>query len=289
MFRDDRIFDEIRFVDFYRYCDLGMDELYDYLERTVPWVRPEDTGRSTNCLINDAGIFVHKRERGFHNYALPYSWDVRLGHKTREEALEELDDAIDEPRVREILAEVGYSERSRGLAKSLVAFCVVAEGAGDAEDSGIAEAAGLDEGEVLQYLGQHLPPPLVPSRLHVVHELPLTANGKLDEVALWAKLGNDGLASSVERSHREVSPPEGPVEEFLAELWQEELAVESVGRGSSFFELGGTSLTAMRVMLRLCEEFDIDVPLEAIFTHSTLSALSTVAEDAILADAETLS
>ena len=42
-------------------------------------MRPSDTGRSTNCLINNIGIFVHKAERGFHNYALPYSWDVRLG------------------------------------------------------------------------------------------------------------------------------------------------------------------------------------------------------------------
>ena len=66
---------------------------------TRPGSGPTDTGRSTNCLVNVAGIYVHRLERGFHNYALPYSWDVRLGHKTRAEALEELDDDLDEAEV----------------------------------------------------------------------------------------------------------------------------------------------------------------------------------------------
>ena len=70
---DDRIFDEVRFVDFYRYVDVDLAELYDFLEHRAPWVRPADTGRSTNCLVNVAGIKVHTTERGYHNYAEPYS------------------------------------------------------------------------------------------------------------------------------------------------------------------------------------------------------------------------
>ena len=69
--------------------DVELAELYDFLERRAPWVRPADTGRSTNCLVNAAGIHVHTTERGYHNYAEPYSWDVRLGHKTRDGAREE--------------------------------------------------------------------------------------------------------------------------------------------------------------------------------------------------------
>ena len=78
--------------------------------------------------------------------------------------------------------------------------------------------------------------------------------------------------------------PEGPVEEYLAGVWQEELGADRVGAADSFFELGGTSLTAMEVMLRLCQEFDIDLPLETMFSHPTLGALAKVAEDRILAD-----
>ncbi len=84
--------------------------MLSYLTQKVPWVRPKDTGRSTNCLINDVGIYIHKKERGYHNYALPYSWDVRLGHKTREGALDELNDTIDVSHVEKTLAEIGYDE-----------------------------------------------------------------------------------------------------------------------------------------------------------------------------------
>ena len=99
VFDDPDIFERVEFLDFYRYVDVDLADLYRFLEERAPWVRPADTGRSTNCLINVAGIQVHRREQGYHNYAEPYSWDVRLGHKTRDEALEELDDEVDEHEV----------------------------------------------------------------------------------------------------------------------------------------------------------------------------------------------
>ena len=73
-------------------------------------MRPSDTGRSTNCRINEVGIYVHQKERGFHNYALPYSWDVRMGLKTRHEAMDELRDDLDVGNIRRILSEIGYDE-----------------------------------------------------------------------------------------------------------------------------------------------------------------------------------
>ena len=266
MFRDDRIFEEVRFVDFYRYCDVGMDEVLAYLGRKVPWVRPEDTGRSTNCLINDAGIYVHKKERGYHNYALPYSWDVRLGHKTREAARRELEDEIDVESVRRTLAEIGYDEER------------VSGGAGRTALEGFYVAAReLDPEEIRRRLGERLPARLVPARLHRVDAIPLTASGKLDEPALARQAA--GAASPT--AYR---APVGPVEEYLAEAWREELGGGRVGADDSFFELGGTSLSAMQVMLRLCREFDIDLPLEAMFSHPRLADLARLAEDRILAD-----
>ena len=124
MFESDEVFEEVEFVDFYRYCDTSLADLIDYLGERVPWVRPSDTGRSTNCLINDVGIYIHKKERGFHNYALPYSWDVRLGHKTRVEALDELDDEIDLERMcarsstRSATTRIGWAPRRTGPTSS---------------------------------------------------------------------------------------------------------------------------------------------------------------------------
>ena len=57
-----------------------------------------------------------------------------------------------------------------------------------------------------------------------------------------------------------------------------------MGADDSFFELGGTSLVAMEVMIRLCREYDIDLPLETLFTHPTLGGLARIAEERILAD-----
>jgi hypothetical protein len=82
MFEDDAVFDKVQFVDFYRYSDVSLEDMLIYLDEKVGWIRPTDTGRSTNCLINQLGIYVHKKEKGYSNYSLPYSWDVRLGHKT---------------------------------------------------------------------------------------------------------------------------------------------------------------------------------------------------------------
>jgi amino acid adenylation domain-containing protein len=266
IFENDRIFEEVQFVDFYRYVDVGMDELYSYLRAKVPWVRPSDTGRSTNCLINDIGIYVHTRERGYHNYALPYSWDVRLGHKDREAALDELDDEIDLEHVRKTLEEIGYDEEHAAASSdhtALEAFFVASE--------------EVSEQELRRLLGERLPAPMVPVHLQQVDSIPLTASGKVDEKALQTE-ALDRLSESPYRA------PEGPVAEYLAGVWQEELGVDRVGANDDFFELGGTSLTAMQVMLRLCREFSIDLPLETLFTHPVLAELARVAEDQILAD-----
>ena len=70
MFADDAVFEKVQFVDFYRFTDVSLDAMLQYLDERLPWVRPTDTGRSTNCLINQAGIFVHKQEKGYSNYVI---------------------------------------------------------------------------------------------------------------------------------------------------------------------------------------------------------------------------
>ncbi len=135
----------------------------------------------------------------------------------------------------------------------------------------------VSDQELRRQLSERLPSQLIPVHLQRVDSIPLTASGKVDEKALPV----EALGMLSETPYR---APEGPVEEYLAGVWQEELGADRVGADDSFFELGGTSLTAMEVMLRLCQEFDIDLPLETMFSHPTLEALAKVAEDRILAD-----
>ena len=262
MFESDEVFEEIEFVDFYRYFDVSLAELYATLDAKLPWERPTDTGRSTNCLINDAGIYIHKKERGFHNYSLPYSWDVRLGHKERGEALEELDDDIDVERVRRILDEVGYDEERLGRAADrayLVGYYVA--------DREIATP------ELRRHLAVDLPEHLVPRQFVRVDEIPLTSNGKLDEAALPSPEGFSG---------EEYVAPDGVAEETIAQIWRGALPVERVGAEDGFFELGGTSLAAMEVMLQVCDHFQIDLPLQTIFQHATVRKLAAAVEERLL-------
>ncbi len=280
IFQDDQIFEQIQYVDFYRYCDVGLSELHTYLQRKVSWVRPRDTGRSTNCLINDVGIYVHNRQLGYHNYALPYSWDVRMGHKTRDEAHDELNDSIDVGFVRKTLAEIGSDVEgltADGSQPQLVAFYVVSKDAVSKD----AVSKGLSDDELRRQLAERLPAPFIPAHLQRIDTIPLTAHGKVDEQALPA-------IEHIRLTEAQYRPPEGPVEEYLANVWQEQLGTTRVGADDSFFQLGGTSLGAMEVMIRLCQEYDIDLPLETLFSHPTLGKLARVAEDRIMADIDAL-
>lgn len=266
-FRDDRVFEEIRIVDYFRYSDVALAEMFDFLDRRAPWVRPSDTGRSTNCLINEAGIYVHKKERGYHNYTLPYSWDVRLGHKEREAALEELDDNIDETNVRRILDEIGYDESERVEAR-LTAYYV-------APDT-------LSSAAVRDYLAEHLPAYMLPSHFMRLDTLPMTASGKLDRKAL------PGAETVLATRTRPYRLPSTPVEERLAAIWSEVLGVDPVGADDHFLDLGGTSLHAVQVVNRINREFEMTMPLHAVFDTPTVAQLAVRLEEALLDELEAL-
>jgi len=253
----DQALDQIQFVDFYRYWSVPLAEMLSFLAEHTSWVRPPDTGRSTNCRINEVGIYLHKKRRGFHNYALPYSWDVRLGQKTREEAVAELDDEIDEERVRGIMAEIGYVEpavASADGARRLAAFCV--------------SGATLDPAGLRAHMSAWLPDYMVPDVFVQVPALPLTRNGKIDRAALAAALRKRTEAP------RPVEPPRTPTERALAAIWRDVLQLPSVGANDDFFDLGGQSLGAIRVVSRIQDALGVAVPLRTMFERPTVAGLA---------------
>ncbi|MEM1434554.1 MAG: phosphopantetheine-binding protein, partial [Pseudomonadota bacterium] len=251
IFEDDRIFDEIEFIDFFRYCDVELAEMYSFLADYAPWVRPQDTGRSTNCLINDTGIHVHKLERGYHNYALPYSWDVRLGHKTRSAAMAELDDQIDVDRVSAILAEIGYQPKDRGSEQSLTAFYTAGEE--------LASRALRD------WLAEHLPPYMLPTHFIRLPALPLTANGKVDYA---------GLPQATRRTAQDTTPPRNDLERALTELWRARFGLTQIGIHEDFFELGGDSVLAIQLVDTAAAD-GLSLEPRQLFEYPTIAELAT--------------
>jgi amino acid adenylation domain-containing protein len=268
MFRDTGGFEDITFLDFYRYCDVDLREVYAFLEAAGLWQRPPDTGRSTNCLINDVGIFVHKRRRGYHNYALPYSWDVRMGHKTREEAVDELNDDIDRARVEQIMGEIGYQLPADDMDTPADATRLTAYFVADHP---------LNADEIREQLREYLPETILPTRFVQVDAMPLALSGKVDRTALRSIRDGQTAASAYEA-------PAGEVEAAIAEIWGAVLGVERVGRHDNFASLGGTSLPAVRIASRVGSAYDIKLPLDVFFANPTVAQLARAVEEIVMAE-----
>ncbi|TXH68189.1 MAG: amino acid adenylation domain-containing protein, partial [Lysobacteraceae bacterium] len=112
-----------------------------------------------------------------------------------------------------------------------------------------------------------LPDYMVPAAFVRLDALPLTANGKLDRKALPAP-DDDAFA------RRGYAPPQEGIETSLADAWRELLGEERVGRHDHFFELGGDSLLAVRLISRIDSIFGVRLPLAEFFARSTLSELA---------------
>ncbi|WP_284331106.1 amino acid adenylation domain-containing protein, partial [Dyella flagellata] len=123
-----------------------------------------------------------------------------------------------------------------------------------------------DPANLRRALSEQLPDYMVPAALVALDALPLTAHGKLDRKALPAPARSDFADRSDE-------PPRGELETILAALWQELLGVEQIGRNDRFFELGGDSLLAIRLMERL-RGMGLATDTHALFTAPTLAALA---------------
>ncbi|MCK9638238.1 MAG: phosphopantetheine-binding protein, partial [Methylobacter tundripaludum] len=78
-------------------------------------------------------------------------------------------------------------------------------------------------------------------------------------------------------------------EEILAEIWADVLGVDRVGVEDNFFELGGHSLTATVLLSRITKQFQLDVPLHAIFATPTVSGLAMIIEELLIEKLESLS
>lgn len=119
------------------------------------------------------------------------------------------------------------------------------------------------------FLADRLPAHAVPARRTVLAELPLTVNGKVDRAALQAFAERVGTGPVPESR-----PPDGPLEQAVAELWAELLDTAAPDRDTSFFTLGGTSLTALRLVTAIEERFGTEVGIRRFFAAPTVAALA---------------
>jgi amino acid adenylation domain-containing protein/non-ribosomal peptide synthase protein (TIGR01720 family) len=122
----------------------------------------------------------------------------------------------------------------------------------------------VDPAEVRATLAQRLPGYMVPAAIVGLPELPVTVNGKLDTRAL----PEPEYVAGVYRA------PGSLTEEILAGVYAQVLGIERVGVDDSFFDLGGDSLSTMRLVAAINSALDVDLPVRAVFEAPTVAQLA---------------
>ncbi len=120
---------------------------------------------------------------------------------------------------------------------------------------------------------------MVPSAFVLLHELPLTSNGKVDRRALpTPDKGRQTLRG-------DFVSPRTSVEEVLADIWAEVLGVERVGVNDNFFDLGGDSILSIQVNAR-ANKAGLNLTPRQLFQHRTIAELAAAAASTADAAAE---
>ncbi|HEX7185753.1 MAG TPA: amino acid adenylation domain-containing protein [Thermoanaerobaculia bacterium] len=132
------------------------------------------------------------------------------------------------------------------------------------------EGETIRAADLLAFLRERLPAPMVPAAVMEVPALPLSTNGKVDTAALPTP-ERSGVAG-------EGVAPRGEIERAIAAVWQEALGVPRVSVHDNFFDLGGHSLLMAKVHARLRESLPgnlgAGLSLIDLFKHSTVAALA---------------
>jgi acyl-coenzyme A synthetase/AMP-(fatty) acid ligase/thioesterase domain-containing protein len=185
----------------------------------------------------------------------------------------------------------GYNVRPHEVEEKIALHPDVAEAAVTAFEGakGIRRLAGfyvpepgarLTSAELRAFLKAQVPGYMVPSLLIEQETLPRTSNGKLDRKALPAPLE---LVEAADPRDIEAATP---TERVLAEVWRQVLGHGNFGLDDSFFNVGGDSLQAMRMLLEAARPLGYQLPYDTLFLNgadirSIANQFDAVAEGAI--------
>jgi thioesterase domain-containing protein/acyl carrier protein len=126
----------------------------------------------------------------------------------------------------------------------------------------------LINAELQEYLGQHLPPYMLPGHFVILDALPRTATGKVDRQVLPLPL----------QEKRAYTPthiaPRDHLEKELTTIWEQTLGIQPVGVTDNFFELGGHSLMAVRLFSKIEKSLGLQLPLLSLFDGPTIEQLA---------------
>ena len=135
----------------------------------------------------------------------------------------------------------------------------------------VSEQESVDLAAIKSQLNTILPNYMVPHQFHQLEVLPQLPNGKIDRQQLPSP---DDLPSQ----QKECIKPDNEIEEILLAIWKNILDMEKLGVTWNFFEMGGHSLMAIKVVSRIRKLLHVDLPPGIMFEHSNIRALAVAAQ-----------
>ncbi|HEY0227571.1 MAG TPA: amino acid adenylation domain-containing protein, partial [Mycobacterium sp.] len=239
------------------------------------WLRPVPVGVVGELYVAGRGLGVgYVRRAGLTAsrfmacpFGEPGTRMYRTGDLVRWRAdgqLQYLGRADDQLKLRGYRIELGEIRSALADLDGVVEAAVIAREDRPGEQRLVGYITGTaDPAEVRAQLSRTLPTYMVPAAVVVLDALPLTVNGKLDRRALPAPEYTGG----------EYRAPTTATEAILADLYAQILGVERVGVDDSFFDLGGDSLSAMRLIAAINKALDVHATVRALFDAPTISQL----------------
>lgn len=129
--------------------------------------------------------------------------------------------------------------------------------------------------ELREHLARTLPAVMVPTGWELLDELPLTAAGKVDRVALRSR-----PSAPEPREELEQEAPSGPTA-VIQEIWCQVLGLPAVGPDEDLFDLGGHSLTVAQIAARISARFGVDLPLHVFYDDATVTGMAAAVAIAV--------
>lgn len=196
-------------------------------------------------------------------------WDLADG------SLEYLGRKDEQVQIRGIRVELGEIENLLLKHHALTDAKVIALQRENADKSIVAfiiENNVIDSSEIYQYLSLYLPAYMLPSQIVKVDFFPVTVNGKVDSKTLQQ------IAKAQQEMVEKIAP-QNELEKTIATHWKEILGTKDISINDNFFEIGGHSLHAIKLVSRLYKETKVKLEIKDIFAYPTIQRLAEYVKD----------
>ncbi|WP_347276474.1 methyltransferase [Chroococcidiopsis sp [FACHB-1243]] len=239
----------------------------------------KETLQNIRSLLAPKGLLLAIEKTKFH-----HCFDLNMGLQQGFERFEDLElrskhPVLSKEQWQQTLASLGFADsvfmNQPGSIADLIGFDVLVSQAP-------STVQRFKPQQLRDFLQKKLPDHMLPTEFVLLDALPLTANGKVDRLALPQLQGLRCLTTSRYASTQFKTTyiiPQTETEQVIASIWQEVLRIEKVGINDNFFELGGDSLQATQAIARMREQFPVNLPVQNLLQAPTLASLAKSIEE----------